>query len=160
MNEEHTEDCARCKEYLDGWKRAQADYANLKKEMERQKLESSLFGKELVFSQLLPFVDHFTGAVARIPDLSELPEENRIKIENWFAGIRAIDAELEKTMQSFGLERVDATGSFDPSQHEAISEVIVEGKEPGEIAEVVQDGWKLQGKLLQPAKVIISKATF
>lgn len=136
-------------EYLAGWKRAQADYLNLKKETEREKADFSKFANERMLEQLLPVVDYFNAAIAAAPEMKEH--------ENWLKGLRAVQLALDTTLKGLGVEKVSSTGPFDPNVHEAVGEEVRDGVAPGEILITHQTGWKLNGKLLRPAKVIIAK---
>lgn len=147
--------CARCEEYLAGWKRAQADYANLKKEVEREKAESFKYANMQLLAALLPAVDQYEMALGHVPDVSALPSDDRTRIENWIAGIKAVRSIWEMSFQAIGLEKVPTNGAFDPTLHEAVGEEAWDTSE-NDIVRVVQDGWRLHGKLLRPAKVIIA----
>lgn len=138
-------------EYLAGWKRSQADYQNLKKETDREKSEFAKYANERLLSDLLPAIDQFALALSYVP----APDADRKAWDNWLVGIRAVQALWEQAAKSAGLERIPAEGAFDPSKHEAVGEE--EGGEPGTILRVTQDGWMLNGKVIRPAKVIISK---
>lgn len=146
---------AQCETYLAGWKRAQADYANLKKESEREKSELTKFANERLLDSLLPAIDQFDMALSHAPDLSGADEEATKRIQNWIVGIRAVKTAWENAFKTIGLDRVSTEGAFDPLIHEAV------GEEPGEtdgaITREVQPGWRLNGKLLRPARVLISK---
>ena len=63
----------------------------------------------------------------------------------------------EQLAASLGLSRITVDGNFDPALHEAVGEAVAEGTPAGSIIKVMQDGWKLHGKVLRPSKVIISK---
>lgn len=143
-------------EYLAGWKRAQADYANLQKEMEREKVEFSKYANERLLSSLLPAIDQYEIALSFVPDLSTCSAEDKKRIENWITGIKAVRGLWETAFQEIGLEKVSAAGAFDPLLHEAVGEEVSD-KPEHEIVRVAQDGWRLNGKLLRPAKVILSK---
>lgn len=146
-----------CEEYLQGWRRAQADYANLKKEQERERMENVKYANERLLSELLPAIDQFDIALNFIPETSGLPETEKKKWENWLIGIRAVRSLWEGSFQDIGLEHVPTDIAFDPNQHEAMGEEMQEGKTSGSILRVAQSGWKLNGKLLRPAKVILAK---
>jgi molecular chaperone GrpE len=146
---------AQAEEYLSGWRRAQADYANLKKENEREKQEYAKFANERLLDALLPAVDQYEIALQYTPDISALPEDEQKKLKNWIVGLHAVRALWESVFQSIGLEKVSVTGTFDPQLHEAVSEEASE-LPAGNIIRATQDGWKLNGKLLRPAKVIVS----
>lgn len=147
---------AKCDEYLAGWKRAQADYLNLKKESEREKSELVKFANQRLLSDLLPAIDQFELALRFAPDTAELPEDAKKKFETWLAGIKAVKTSWERTFKDLGLEQVATDGAFNPAEHEAVSEEPSD-LEAGNITRVVQPGWKLNGKLLSPARVIVSK---
>lgn len=140
-------DCAKCDEYLAGWKRAQADYANLKRDTEREKMEYAKFANERLLDSLLPAFDQFENALAVAPE----------GVDKWLAGLKAVKSLWETTFRDIGLERIVTDGPFNPSLHEAVAEE--EGTEPGKIVRVAQSGWKLNGKVLRPAQVIVSKSS-
>ena len=131
-------------EYLNGWKRAKADYLNLEKEMARQKEEWIKFANWELISQLIPILDSFDKAVKDIPSQD---------IDNpWAKGLVNIKNQFENILKSTGLERVKTVGEkFNPDFHEAVKK---EG--PGDkIVRELQAGYLLQGRVLRPAKVII-----
>lgn len=149
-------DC-RCEEYLDGWKRAQADYANLKKDVEREKLEYAKYANEKVINDLLPAIDQFESAMAHVPDLRVLPDEQAKRIQNWMNGVAAVRSLWESVFKDIGLERVPTDGQFDPLLHEAVGQAESDELEDGTVARVMRAGWKLNGKLLRPAQVMVAK---
>ena len=146
---------AKCQEYLEGWKRAQADYQNLKKESEREKTEFAKYANERLLSDLLPALDQYAIALRFIPDTSGLPEADKKKWDNWLLGIKAVQTLWEQAAVVAGLERIKTDGAFDPNKHDAVGEE--EGGESGTIIRTTQDGWMLNGKVLRPAKVVIAK---
>lgn len=149
--------CPSCSDYLSGWKRAQADYANLKKEVEREKTEFSKYANERLLSSLLPAIDQYEIALNHVPETSALEVDERKRIENWIIGVKAVRGLWENAFQEIGLEQVPTDGTFDPLVHEAAGEE--ESDEPEHnIIRVVQNGWRLNGKLLRPAKVILSRS--
>ncbi len=143
----------KCQEYLEGWKRAQADYQNLKKESEREKAEFAKYANERLLSDLLPALDQFGLAMKHLPPA----DADQKAWDNWLVGIRAVQSLWEQAAKSAGLERIPAEGAFDPAKHEAVGEESVEGRESGSVLRVMQDGWMLNGKVLRPSKVIITK---
>lgn len=150
-------DCERCDEYLAGWKRAQADYNNLKKETERERVDFAKYANARLLEELLPTLDQFSLAMRFVPDASKLPDEERKTWEKWLIGLKAVQSLWEQAAKAQGLERIAADGSFDPLLHEAVGEEAAEGQEPGAIVRTTQDGWKLHGKVIRPAKVILVK---
>lgn len=151
--------CSRCEEYLAGWKRCQADYANLKKEIDREKAEFSKYANELLLASLLPAIEQFETALAHTPNLPELSEEASTRLENWILGVQAVKNIWEGTFQTLGLEKIIPTGEFDPLIHEAVAHESSDTIPDGHILRVIQGGWRLHGKLLRPAQVIVSQHT-
>ena len=149
--------CPSCEEYLAGWKRAQADYQNLKREVERERGEMTKYANERLLSDLLPAIDQFGIALRFTPDSSSLPEDQRKIWENWLVGIRAVQNLWDRVATDVGLERILVDGAFDPALHDAAGEEEAEGKATGSILKVLQDGWRYHGKVLRPARVIVAK---
>lgn len=143
-------------EYLAGWKRAQADYQNLQKDVTREKCEFVKYANERLLAELLPAVDQFALAMRYQPAADTLSEESRKTWENWLIGLRAVYASWERTAGTLGLERIPTNGAFDPLLHEAVGQESVEGQPPDTIVRVIEDGWRLNGKVLRPAKVIVA----
>jgi molecular chaperone GrpE len=148
--------CAQCVEYLSGWKRAQADYANLKKESEKARGEIAEIAKEQVLYEMLPVMDQFEVALEHLPDIEGLPEEGRRKIANWLVGIKAVKQLWDQRFKAIGLENVDTSGVFDPNKHTAVGKEEDTDQPPDQILKVIQSGWMLNGKVIRPAKVIVN----
>lgn len=145
-----------CDEYLAGWKRAQADYANLKKDVEKERAEIFRYANERLAHDIIPAIDKFETALAFSPDISTLPEQLQGQMKNWLDGLRAVGAIWRQTFETIGLTKVREEGNFDPAIHEAVNEEESD-QESGTILKVQQSGWKLKDKLIRPAKVIIAK---
>ena len=142
----------KCEEYLLGWKRALADYDNLKKEIVREKKSLQEFILIDYLERLFPIVDHFAKAIQYKPnDVSK-------EIEYWFQGILCVESQLRELLKELGVKSFGQEGDlFDAHQHEAIASRSDPLKEEGVILEVQQVGWKREEKVLRPAKVIINK---
>ncbi|MFA6028005.1 MAG: nucleotide exchange factor GrpE [Patescibacteria group bacterium] len=141
--------CKKCEEYLAGWKRANADYQNLQKETTKQMDEFRKYSNEDMLMQLLPLADYFNHAFKQIP----VKEQN----SPWLTGIKHIQNYFNKILQDNGVEEIKVLGEeFDPAKHEIVAEEESD-QEEGKIIKVNQAGFTLQGKVIRPAKVIISK---
>ncbi|MBI5655202.1 nucleotide exchange factor GrpE [Candidatus Uhrbacteria bacterium] len=151
------DDCAKCPDYLAGWKRAQADYANLKRETDKEKAEFAMYANERLLERLLPAIDQFETALAFTPDTSSLPEDDKKKLTNWITGLQAVRGSWETVFKDIGLEKVPTDGAFDPLIHEAVAHEPSETVEEGNVVRAIQSGWRLNGKLLRPARVSVSK---
>ena len=144
-------------EYLAGWKRAQADYANLQKETESARKEFMKYGTEECLLRLLPAIDQFEVALRFQPALDVIPEDKRRPFETWVTGLQAVKSLWESAAKDLGLESVAISGDLNPTEHEAVSEETDDTIPAGQIIRVTQNGWKLNGKLIRPANVVISK---
>ncbi len=149
--------CPHCADYLSGWKRCQADYINLKRETELEKADFSKYANERLLASILPAVDQFETALAHTPDLTDVPQVVRQRLDSWLTGLQAVKLIWEGMFQAIGLEQVPADQSFDPLIHEAVGHETSETLLDGQIVRVFQNGWRLHGKLLRPAQVVVIK---
>ena len=125
-------------EYLAGWQRSRADFLNYKKEESERLKEILKYAGEGLILELLPILDSFEKA-----------ERGAVK-DKISEGFLQIKAQLQGFLKKHGVEGIKSVGeTFDPNFHEAI-----EGTE-GLISEEVQKGYKLNGKVIRPAKVKI-----
>ena len=148
---------AQCQEYLSGWRRAQADYSNLQREREKDRSESVKYANSSLLQSLLPALDQFAIAMRFLPDTSTLPETQQKTWNSWLVGIKAVQTLWDQAATSAGLERISTQGAFDPMVHEAVAREVAEGVATDQIVRVVQDGWKLYGKVLRHAQVVVAE---
>lgn len=135
-------------EYLNGWKRAKADYLNLKKEMETQNKEIKEWMSKIMILPLLEIIDSLEKAFGEVPD--------NLKNNDWVKGVENIKKQFSDYLKSQGVEAMTTKSEkFDPAKHEAIESV--EGNESGTIAEELQKGYLISGEVLRPAKVKVYK---
>jgi molecular chaperone GrpE len=157
--------CAQCDEYLAGWKRALADYDNLKKDLARERTYMRAHALERATHGFLPVLDHFDAAVKfqpkADPPLADVPGGLDQKTKQWLSGVLHVRKELEDALKELGLQPFGEVGdAFDPNLHEAASErhEHEEGKPDHVILEVVSRGWRIGDRIIRPAKVIINNA--
>lgn len=136
-------------EYLNGWKRAKADLINYEKDEAKRFEEIIKFGTMEFIRDFIPVLDSFDLA------LSVLEKEGKVE-----KGIYMIRAQLEDVLKKRGLERmVTSIGApFDPALHESVGEVE-SGEPPGTIAEEIERGYLLYGRVVRPARVKLAKLT-
>ncbi len=145
-------------EYLAGWKRAQADYQNLQRETEANRKKWIQMANASLLEELLPIYDNFKLAIKHIPE-----EQRKL---DWVVGIMHIKNQLEKILNDNGIEEIKTVGEkFDVELHEAVarqdgdnSKQMKENSDKNSndiIQEEIRAGYKLNGKVLYPAKVII-----
>ncbi len=134
-------------EYLNGWKRAKADLINYQKE-EAARLEDVIrYAKAGMVKDLIAVLDSFELA------LSVMEKDGRSE-----KGIFMIKGQLEEALKRAGVEKISvAVGNpFDANFQETVAER--ESDQPaGTIMEVAEQGYMLQGRVIRPARVILSK---
>lgn len=139
----------KCQEYLAGWQRAQADYVNLQKTTEREKSEWVKFANQGILTELLPIYDHLKLAIKHVP------EEQ--KKEGWVVGMENIKNQFGKFLTDNGVEEIKTVGEkFNPEEHEAVMAENAESDDhQGVIKEELRGGYKLNNKVLYPARVVV-----
>jgi len=141
---------AKSGEYLDGWQRSRAEFANYKKRVEREQDEARSRAMAAVLTKVLPAVDDLDRALRDRPDGDE--------VRAWTAGIELIHRKLTGLLESEGVEMIPAEGTmFDPSLHEAVTYEASDTHEHGQVIEVIQQGYRLGERILRPARVRVAK---
>ena len=136
-------------EYLNGWKRAKADLINYQKEEVRRTEEMAKFGNESILREVLRVVDNFSLA------LSALGKKGETDI-----GLKMIRSQIDDLLKRNGVELIKVLpgDELNPGIHEAIALVEPTGEmKPGTIAEEVEPGYLIYGKVLRPVKVKVVK---
>ncbi len=137
-------------EYLDGWKRAKADYINFKRDAEKEKMEIVQFANAGLLLELLPILDNLKTAMKHVP-------ENMTK-ESWVQGFDHILRQFRDMLKTMGVEEIQTVGqTFNPEMHEAVAKKKQEGTAPHTILEESTSGYTIQGKVIRHAKVTVSE---
>ena len=143
---------AQYEDILDRFQRLQADFANYKKRVRKEKDEIFLYANEEIAFDLLNTIDSLEGAMKpkNRPDNSE-------EFDSILGGINLVYKQLIDTLARHGIEEIEALGKpFDMNFHHAIAQEEVEC-EPGYVIEVLQKGYKINKRVLRPAMVKVSK---
>ncbi len=139
----------KCEEYLSGWKRAMADYQNLQKDTAVQKAELIKSANVGLILALLPLLDNFKMAFKSIPE-SEVDSA-------WVVGFSHIKKQLETLLSDYGVESVLTEGQkFNILEHEAVGTETIEDKDDQVVLSETKPGYKLNGRVIQVAKVIVN----
>lgn len=133
------------KELEEGWRRTQADFDNYQKRTEAQKLEMLEYAKADFMTKITPVLDNFRRAFVHL-------DESDPNI----SGIKLIEKQLEDILTKEGLKKIDSTGEFNESLHEAIS-FEESDLETNQIIAEAESGWMFGEKVIKPAKVRVSK---
>jgi molecular chaperone GrpE len=131
--------------YLALAQRIQADFENYRKRAAREAAAAGERAKSGLVRELLPIVDNLERALASAEDGEQHLAE----------GVRLVHSELIAVLERNGIEQFDPSGDkFDPSEHEALS--VRNDGEPGVVLEVVERGYRANGTVLRPARVVVS----
>ena len=148
---EELEELRKEKEQIhDLYLRKQAEFENFKKRLERDKSDSIRYANESLICEILPVVDHFELAIAT--------SNNKEDSHSHDEGIKLIVKQLKDVLLKYGLTDVPTVGKpFDPAQHEAVLLIHSDEHPPNTVLEEQRKGYKLKGKLIRPAMVVVSK---
>jgi molecular chaperone GrpE len=134
-------------EYLDLARRAQADFENYRKRAAKEAAAAGQRAKSGLVRELLPVVDNLERALASAQEGEQHLAE----------GVRLLHSELIAVLERNGVEQFDPSGDrFDPSEHEALSMREQDGAESGVVLDVVEKGYRVNGTVLRPARVVVS----
>ena len=132
-------------DYLALAQRIQADFENYRKRVARETSAAGERARSGLVRELLPVVDNLERALAS----AEEGEQHLAE------GVRLVHSELIAVLERNGVEQFSPEGDkFDPAEHEALS-VRADG-EPGLVLEVVERGYRSNGAVLRPARVVVS----
>ncbi|OGO69330.1 MAG: nucleotide exchange factor GrpE [Chloroflexi bacterium RBG_19FT_COMBO_62_14] len=139
-------------EYLDGWQRARAEFANYKKRSERDQQESYARAAGSILTRFLTVLDDLERA------LKDRSTEGEGK--PWAEGIELIHHKLQALLEAEGVETIQANGErFDPNFHEALTYEDNDEVEDGNVIDVVRQGYILNDRVLRPALVRVARRT-
>jgi molecular chaperone GrpE len=134
-------------EYLDLARRAQADFENYRKRAAKEAAAAGQRAKSGLVRELLPVVDNLERALASANEGEQHLAE----------GVRLVHSELIAVLERNGVEQFDPRGErFDPGEHEALSMRSEDGAESGTVLDVVEKGYRANGTVLRPARVVVS----
>jgi molecular chaperone GrpE len=132
-------------DYLALAQRIQADFENYRKRAAREAAQAGERAKSGLVRELLPIVDNLERALASAEDGEQHLAE----------GVKLVHSELIAVLERNGVEQFNPAGDrFDPAEHEALS--VRDDGEPGLVLDVVEKGYRANGTVLRPARVVVS----
>lgn len=147
-----TESDKKAADYLDRLKRLQADMENIQKITKRQLETVTLQASERLLLKLLPSLDALRQAVKIANSTDSLPRDEIA------VGLKMLQEQLAQVLETEGLEEIPAEGeTLDPELHEVVSYVETDEKAEDTVLEEVRKGYKLNGKVIRPSLVVVSK---
>ena len=147
LAEQLAQEKEKAESYLANWQRAAADFQNYKRRVEAEREDLARLTNAALIINLLPIIDDFDRALENVDaSLAGL---------TWLEGVRLIQRKLQSLLEMNQVTEIEAEGlTFDPNIHEAVN--FDEG-EDGKVLRVVQKGYRLGGRVLRPALVIVGK---
>ena len=141
---------AEAADYKDRWMRSQAEFANARKRMEKQRADAYTNAKADIVLKLLPVLDDFERALKNAPEA--------IREDSWYEGIELVERKLQTVLEGLNVSPVAAVGElFDPNWHEAISQEPSEEHESGIVSRELQKGYKIGDRVIRPSLVVVSE---
>ncbi|EAL54061.1 nucleotide exchange factor GrpE [Campylobacter upsaliensis] len=133
----------------DQYLRANAEFENIKKRLEKEKINAMAYANEGFAKDLLEVLDALEAAVK-----VEANDEVSLKIKE---GVQnTLDLFLKK-LEKHGVKEIEAACEFDPNLHEAMFHIESDEHQSGAVVQVLQKGYKLGERVIRPTKVSVAK---
>lgn len=137
-------------QFREMFRRAQADFINYKRRTEEERGDLQNHANSRLVLKLLPVMDEFNLAI----DHASQSDADA----SWLEGIKLIERKLNSVLESEVVTKIEAEGKeFDPLEHEAMAYQESGEHRDGQILSVVRDGYKMHGRVIRPALVILAK---
>jgi molecular chaperone GrpE len=141
---------AQAAEYLDGWQRARAEFANARKRLERERSEAYLNATADIARKLLPVLDDYDRALQAVPPA--------IATDGWFDGIQLVRRKLQQMLEGMNVTPIAAVGEpFDPNFHEALAMQPSSEYDSGIVTQELQVGYKMGDRVIRPSLVNVAQ---
>jgi molecular chaperone GrpE len=139
-------------EYLTGWQKERADFANFKAEEEKKRKERLELMKTTLVSDFFPVLDSFDMAFGN-KDAWEKVDQS------WRTGIEYIYTQFMNTLEQYGVSVIDQVGvEFNPHIHDPVETVTVDTEaEDQKVVHLIQKGYRANELVLRPAKVKVGR---
>jgi len=140
---------ARAAEYLDGWQRERAEFANARKRLERSRAEARQNATIELITNLLPILDDFERALDNVPE--------SLAGDEWVDGVNLIYRKLLAILERENIERIPSVGEpFDPNYHEAVMQEESDEFESGIVVRELQSGYRLENRVIRTSMVVVA----
>ena len=132
--------------------RVGADYANFQKRVPKQIADAICYEKEKIIKTLLPALDNFEHTLQNARSAE--------KVDVLVKGIEIIYDQMLDILKSHEVEQIKAAGEkFDPALHQAMMQKADPDEQDNIVLEEFQKGYKLNGRVIRPSKVVVNKKT-
>lgn len=140
----------------DKWLRSEAEMANLRARTKREVEDARLYAVQKFARDIVEVAENLKRGIDSLPPKTEQEPELVAKLREGFEGI---ERSFAGTLERNGITRNDPTGAvFDANMHQAMAEQESAEHPPGTVAQAWSQTWLLNGRLLRPAMVVVSKA--
>lgn len=140
-------------EMRDKMMRALAEAENTRKRAERVQIDTSKYAIAGFAKDMLDIADNLRRA------LDAVPQDQQEAMRTLLDGVEATERVMLSAFEKHGIKKIEPTnGKFDPNFHEVMFETEIEGKQTGEIIQLLEAGYVLHDRLLRPARVGVAKA--
>ncbi len=140
------------KETHDRYLRSVAELDNVRKRARKDMDEARVDAQSRVLREMLPVIDNLERAVAHAAQTGD-------GASGVLEGIRLVLRQFAQALERCNVHAVAAKGlPFDPTQHEAVSQIETADAPAGSVVEVMQTGYRIGERLLRPALVVVAKA--
>jgi molecular chaperone GrpE len=151
-------------EYLELARRTKADFENYRKRVAGEAGEAERRGRAGIARELLPVLDNLERGLAALEEQADRPQAgDRVPVgttapSSFVDGVRLVRDELVAVLERNGVESYEPSGEpFDPHQHEAMMARPAGEEAAGKVVEVLEKGYRLDGQVLRPARVIVGE---
>jgi molecular chaperone GrpE len=135
-------------EYLELARRTKADFENYRKRVAGEAREAERRGRAALVRELLPVLDNLERAL-------KASDENEGSL---YEGVKLVLDELNGVLRRSGVESYEPAGEpFDPEWHEAMMTRPASGEDAGKVLEVLEKGYRQDGQVLRPARVVVGE---
>ncbi len=137
-------------ELFEKLQRVSADYANFQKRVLKQIADTVSYEKEKIIKSLLPAMDNFEHTLQN----ASSADNTDVLIK----GVQIVYDQILDILKSHNVEQIKAVGEkFDPALHQAMMQKEEPDKENHIVLEEFQTGYKLNGKVIRPSKVVVNQ---
>jgi molecular chaperone GrpE len=143
-------------EYKDKLLRVLAEMENLRRRTEREIADARTYGISSFARDILAVADNMDRALQALD--AEIREKVDASVKGLLDGVELTERELHKVLDKHGVKKFAPLGEkFDPNLHQAMFELPDESRPAGTVAQVIQPGYMIAGRVLRPALVAVAK---
>ena len=136
--------------------RVLAEMENLRKRLDREKIDSIKYGSVNFARDILSPIDNLERALSAINKEDDHPQS----IKNLIEGLLMVKKEILNALEKNGITKIDSVNKkFDPNLHQAMMEIEDDNLDEGVVIQEIQTGYMMHDRLLRPAMVGVSKKT-